>query len=147
MMTSNAAALAQVASQRDKDRAIRVVRQFIRKHHLFDWSQNQRCLVFYLSREHPRYFDVAVRVNNARCGGDPNMQPMVTMFQVSRRTWHVLCFPYDLTEPGPCEQMDWFLEDARTAGSEFHGATELPVAAEPAQRAWLVSLDAVARAR
>ena len=96
------------ATRSERSRAIAEVRHFIHEKQLFKWSQNQRCLAFIIGNERAKYFDVEVRVNNAVCGGDPNVMPMVMMFQVSRGKYRVECFGDGLDEPTPCERTEWF---------------------------------------
>ena len=67
------AGLANAVPVRSENEAVRLVQNSIAKHK-FGGSQGTKCMRFYID-ETDEEFEIDVRSNNAKCGGDPNVEP------------------------------------------------------------------------
>lgn len=78
------AGLANAAPVRSENEALRLVQNSIIKHK-FGGSQGTKCMKFYVD-ESDEKFEIDVRSNNAKCGGDPSVEPRLFSYTVNKRT-------------------------------------------------------------
>ena len=78
------AGLANATPVRSENEALRLVQNSIAKHK-FGGSQGTKCMRFYVD-ETDEEFEIDVRSNNAKCGGDPNVEPRLFSYTVNKRT-------------------------------------------------------------
>ena len=78
------AGLANAAPVRSENEALRLVQNSIAKHK-FGGSQWTKCMRFYVD-ETDAEFEIDVRSNNMKCGGDPNVEPRLFSYTVNKRT-------------------------------------------------------------
>ncbi len=76
--------LANAAPVRSENEALRLVQNSIIKHK-FGGSQGTKCMKFYVD-ESDEKFEIDVRSNNAKCGGDPSVEPRLFSYTVNKRT-------------------------------------------------------------
>ena len=72
------------APVRSEDEALRLVQNSIIKHR-FGGGQGVKCMRFYVD-ETDETFEIDVRSNNAKCGGDPNVEPRLFSYTVDKGT-------------------------------------------------------------
>ena len=78
------AGLANAAPVRSENEALRLVQNSIIKHR-FGGNQGTKCMRFYID-ETDEEFEIDVRSNNAKCGGDPSVEPRLFSYTVNKRT-------------------------------------------------------------
>ena len=78
------AGLANAAPVRSENEALRLVQNSIAKHK-FGGSKGTKCMRFYVD-ETDEEFEIDVRSNNMKCGGDPNVEPRLFSYTVNKRT-------------------------------------------------------------
>ena len=78
------AGLANAAPVRSENEALNLVQKSIIKHR-FGGSQGVKCMRFYVD-ENDDEFEVDVRSNNAKCGGDPSVEPRLFSYTVNKQT-------------------------------------------------------------
>ena len=78
------AGLANAVPVRSENEAVRLVQNSIIKHR-FGGSQGTECRRVYVD-ETEEEFEMDVRSNNAKCGGDPNVEPRLFSYTVNKRT-------------------------------------------------------------
>ena len=78
------AGLANAVPVRNENEAVRLVQNSIAKHK-FGGSQGTECMRFYVD-ETDEEFEIDVRSNNAKCGGDPNVEPRLFSYTVNKIT-------------------------------------------------------------
>ena len=78
------AGLANAAPVRSENEALRLVQNSIAKHK-FGGSHGTKCMRFYVD-ETDEEFEIDVRSNNMKCGGDPNVEPRLFSYTVNKRT-------------------------------------------------------------
>ena len=78
------AGLANAVPVRSENEAVRLVQNSIVKHK-FGGSEGIECMRFYVD-ETDEEFEIDVRSNNAKCGGDPNVEPRLFSYTVNKRT-------------------------------------------------------------
>ena len=78
------AGLANAVPVRSENEAVRLVQNSIVKHK-FGGSEGIECMRFYVD-ETDEEFEIDVRSNNMKCGGDPNVEPRLFSYTVNKRT-------------------------------------------------------------
>ena len=76
--------LLSAAPVKSEDEAIKVVKKSIIKHNLGGKS-GTKCMKFYID-ETEEDFQVDVRSNNEKCGGDPGVEPRMFSYTVNKKT-------------------------------------------------------------
>ncbi len=75
--------LLSAAPVKSEDEAIKVVKKSIIKHNLSGKS-GTKCMKFYID-ETEEDFQVDVRSNNEKCGGDPGVEPRMFSYTVNKK--------------------------------------------------------------
>ena len=90
------AGLANAAPVRSENEALRLVQNSIAKHK-FGGSQGTKCMRFYVD-ETDEEFEIDVRSNNEKCGGDPNIEPRLFSYIVNKKTGKLLTDSFEYAE-------------------------------------------------
>ena len=90
------AGLANAAPVRSENEALRLVQNSIIKHR-FGGSQGTKCMRFYVD-ETAEEFEIDVRSNNEKCGGDPNIEPRLFSYIVNKKTGKLLTDSFEYAE-------------------------------------------------
>ena len=81
---------------RSEDEALRLVQNSIIKHR-FGGSQGTKCMRFYVD-ETAEEFEIDVRSNNEKCGGDPNVEPRLFSYIVNKKTGKLATDSFEYAE-------------------------------------------------
>lgn len=87
---------------RSEDEALRLVQNSIIKHR-FGGNQGTKCMRFYVD-ETAEEFEIDVRSNNAKCGGDPSVEPRLFSYTVNKITGELATDNFSYAEE---QGIDW----------------------------------------
>lgn len=88
MIAAAAMALALAAPPIDEARAVQIVAKAMES---IAGRQRASCLAYEMEEESRASFDIAVReIHDSRCGGEPDVMPVVDRFRVERPSARVL---------------------------------------------------------
>ena len=84
------------AALKSEEEALKTVKKSIIKHNL-GGKLGVKCMKFYID-ETAEEFEIDVRSNNEKCGGDPNVEPRLFSYIVNKKTGKLLTDSFEYAE-------------------------------------------------
>ena len=93
------ACLVNAAPVKSQNEAIKLVKKSMIKHNIYSVKNENdfECLRFYIN-ENVEEFEIDVRSNNEKCGGDPNVEPRLFSYIVNKKTGKLLTDSFEYAE-------------------------------------------------
>ena len=74
----------------NEDEALNVLVHTLQRDHVYDKRISLDCITFDTEETTRTYFEIALRENhNAKCGGDPDISPVVDRYRVNRASGRI----------------------------------------------------------
>ena len=93
------AGLVNAAPVKSQNEAIKLVKKSMIKHNIYSVKNENdfECLRFYIN-ENVEEFEIDVRSNNEKCGGDPNVEPRLFSYIVNKKTGKLATDSFEYAE-------------------------------------------------